>query len=208
MIVPRLSKRESEGARLALASAAVATGLSRSCTGSPPPSCRPQADAFHAYRLLLAGGLRPQRVVLMAADDVATAPQNPSPGRVYNRPGGEDVHPGRGAIDYRGTAVNARNFLAVLRGDAAAVAGVGSGRVIASGPDDRVFVYYTDHGAPGVLGMPSGALSAPPSSLLAAPTHKVSQSAEHNERRRCAPPPPPCCRGAPAQAPSCLPTSC
>lgn len=31
-----------------------------------------------------------------------------------------------------------------------------SGRVVASGPHDRVFVYYSDHGAPGIVGMPSG----------------------------------------------------
>jgi legumain len=29
-------------------------------------------------------------------------------------------------------------------------------QVIDSGPDDKVFVYYADHGAPGLLGMPSG----------------------------------------------------
>jgi legumain len=28
--------------------------------------------------------------------------------------------------------------------------------VVASGPHDRVFVYYSDHGAPGIVGMPSG----------------------------------------------------
>jgi legumain len=32
-----------------------------------------------------------------------------------------------------------------------------TGRVIAAGPLDRVFVYFSDHGAPGILGMPAGA---------------------------------------------------
>jgi legumain len=32
----------------------------------------------------------------------------------------------------------------------------GSGRVVASGPRDRVFLFYSDHGAAGVLGMPNG----------------------------------------------------
>jgi len=31
-----------------------------------------------------------------------------------------------------------------------------TGRVIAAGPNDRIFVFYSDHGAPGILGMPSG----------------------------------------------------
>lgn len=30
-----------------------------------------------------------------------------------------------------------------------------SGKVINSGPDDYVFVYFADHGAPGILGMPT-----------------------------------------------------
>ena len=29
--------------------------------------------------------------------------------------------------------------------------------MLAAGPNDRVFVYYSDHGAPGILGMPTGA---------------------------------------------------
>lgn len=33
-------------------------------------------------------------------------------------------------------------------------------QVISSGPNDRVFVFYSDHGSPGVLGMPTGALLA------------------------------------------------
>ncbi|KAJ8467701.1 hypothetical protein OPV22_030253 [Ensete ventricosum] len=31
----------------------------------------------------------------------------------------------------------------------------GSGKVIDSKADDRIFIYYTDHGGPGVLGMPN-----------------------------------------------------
>jgi hypothetical protein len=30
--------------------------------------------------------------------------------------------------------------------------GVGSGKTIKSGPNDHIFVYFTDHGAPGILG--------------------------------------------------------
>ena len=50
--------------------------------------------------------------------------------------------------DYRGPDVTAENFLAVLLGEEPAVIG-SSGKVIKSGPDDRVFVFYADHGAPG-----------------------------------------------------------
>jgi legumain len=41
-------------------------------------------------------------------------------------------------IDYRGPDVTAENFLAVLLGDASAVSGKGTGRVVASGPHDKV----------------------------------------------------------------------
>lgn len=50
--------------------------------------------------------------------------------------------------DYRGPDVTADNFLSVLAGAEPAVIG-SSGKVIKSGPDDRVFVFYADHGAPG-----------------------------------------------------------
>lgn len=50
--------------------------------------------------------------------------------------------------DYRGSDVTAENFLSVLAGEEPAVIG-SSGKVIKSGPDDRVFVFYADHGAPG-----------------------------------------------------------
>ncbi|KAF6261372.1 vacuolar processing enzyme 1b, partial [Scenedesmus sp. NREL 46B-D3] len=119
-------------------------------------SCRHQSDVFHAYQVLVAGGYRPDHIVVMAYDDIANNPENPMPGKVFNKPvRGPDVYSGV-RIDYKGEQVNAANFLAVLEGNAAAVANKGSGRVLASGPSDKVFLFYSDHGAAGVLGMPSG----------------------------------------------------
>lgn len=43
------------------------------------------------------------------------------------------------------------NLYAVLLGDKKAVKG-GSGKVVDSKPNDRIFIYYSDHGGPGVLG--------------------------------------------------------
>jgi hypothetical protein len=117
---------------------------------------RHQSDAFHAYRVLTEGGFSPQHVVLMAADDVAHSPSNPSPGKVFNHPRGPDNYRGGGFVDYRGQDVTSRNFLAVLEGDAEAVRGIGTERVIASAQQDRVFLFYSDHGSVGVLGMPAG----------------------------------------------------
>lgn len=53
--------------------------------------------------------------------------------------------------DYTGKDVTVDNFFAVLLGDKTAVKG-GSGKVVNSGPDDHIFVFYSDHGGPGVLG--------------------------------------------------------
>lgn len=69
--------------------------------------------------------------------------------------GGPDVYSGV-KIDYRGADVTAETFLAVLEGDSSSVTNKGTGRVIESGPNDRVFLFYSDHGAAGVVGMPSG----------------------------------------------------
>ena len=52
--------------------------------------------------------------------------------------------------DYHGLDVTAENFLSVLAGTEPKVIG-SSGKVIKSGPDDRVFVFYADHGAPGIV---------------------------------------------------------
>lgn len=43
------------------------------------------------------------------------------------------------------------NLFAVILGDKKAVKG-GSGKVVDSKPNDRIFIYYSDHGGPGVLG--------------------------------------------------------
>lgn len=53
--------------------------------------------------------------------------------------------------DYTGEDVTVDNFLAVILGNKTALKG-GSGKVVDSGPNDRIFIYYTDHGGPGVLG--------------------------------------------------------
>lgn len=50
-------------------------------------SCRHQSDVFHAYQVLVAGGYRPDHIVVMAYDDIANNPENPMPGKVFNKPG-------------------------------------------------------------------------------------------------------------------------
>eukprot|EP00850_Spirogloea_muscicola_P014114 SM000099S25220 [mRNA] locus=s99:254479:257061:- [translate_table: standard] len=85
-------------------------------------------------------------------DDIASCTDNPRPGQIINRPDGPDLYAGV-PKDYTGEAVNVNNFVAALVGNSSATVG-GSGKVVASGPDDHVFVFYTDHGGPGILGLP------------------------------------------------------
>ncbi|CAD7700180.1 unnamed protein product [Ostreobium quekettii] len=115
---------------------------------------RHQADVCHAYQVLKANGLADDHIIVMVYDDIAGDPNNPYPGKIYNKPGGNDVYPGC-AKDYTGDDITPATVLAVLSGNAEAVAGVGSGRVVNSTSCDRIFVYYSDHGADGILGMPT-----------------------------------------------------
>ncbi|PIA42847.1 hypothetical protein AQUCO_02000357v1 [Aquilegia coerulea] len=114
---------------------------------------RHQADVCHAYQIMKKGGLKDENIIIFMYDDIAFNEENPRQGVIINNPRGEDVYAGV-PKDYTGDQVTVGNFLAVLLGNKTALTG-GSGKVVDSGPDDRIFVYYTDHGGPGVLGMPN-----------------------------------------------------
>ncbi|XP_028056921.1 vacuolar-processing enzyme-like [Camellia sinensis] len=83
-------------------------------------------------------------------DDIAFNEENPRPGVIINSPHGSDVYSGV-PKDYIGDDVTVNNFFAVILGNKTALTG-GSGKVVDSGPNDHIFIYYTDHGGPGVLG--------------------------------------------------------
>ncbi|XP_044421391.1 vacuolar-processing enzyme isoform X1 [Triticum aestivum] len=116
---------------------------------------RHQANVCHAYQILKTGGLKEENIVVFMYDDIAGNPENPRPGVIINHPKGGDVYAGV-PKDYTGDDVNVNNFVAALLGDRSRLTGTGSGKVILSGPNDHVFVYYADHGGPGILGMPNG----------------------------------------------------
>ncbi|KAG2663470.1 hypothetical protein I3760_16G031000 [Carya illinoinensis] len=114
---------------------------------------RHQADICHAYQLLRQGGLKDENIIVFMYDDIAFNEENPKPGVIINKPDGHDVYDGV-PKDYTGEDVTVDNFFAVLLGNRTALTG-GSGKVVDSGPNDHIFVYYSDHGGPGVLGMPT-----------------------------------------------------
>merc|ERR1719478_1196726 len=92
----------------------------------------------------------------MIKDDVADHSYNPFPGKLFNKDGNRprDVYPGCNK-DFTGRTVTARNFIKVLTGDSSA-----PGPVLRSDSNDNVFVYYSDHGASGLVAMPDGYLYA------------------------------------------------
>ncbi|KAG7029275.1 hypothetical protein SDJN02_07613 [Cucurbita argyrosperma subsp. argyrosperma] len=114
---------------------------------------RHQADICHAYQLLRKNGLKDENIIVFMYDDIAFDPENPRPGVIINHPQGSDVYHGV-PKDYTGEDVNVNNFFAAILGNRTALSG-GSGKVVDSGPDDHIFIYYSDHGGPGVLGMPT-----------------------------------------------------
>lgn len=92
----------------------------------------------------------------MAYNDIANNKRNPFPGAVYNKPSsflpGSNVYSGV-KIDYEGNDVTPENFIAVLTANKTAISG-GNGRVLESGPNDEVFIYFSDHGSPGLIAFP------------------------------------------------------
>ncbi|XP_047128390.1 legumain isoform X1 [Hydra vulgaris] len=120
---------------------------------------RHQADVCHAYQILHKHGIPDENIVVMMYDDIANNEANPTPGVIINKPGGGDVYKGV-PKDYIGEDVTPANFLKVLKGDKNGLKGVGSGKVIDSGPNDNVFVFFADHGAPNIIAFPTDELHA------------------------------------------------
>ena len=110
---------------------------------------RHQADACHAYQIAKRKGIPEKQIILFMYDDIAHSKENPIPGKVFNRPDGKDVYQGCKA-SYTGKDVSAAKFLAVLTGDKKTA----KGPVLRSSKRDNVFIYYADHGAPGLIAMP------------------------------------------------------
>ena len=123
---------------------------------------RHQSDIFHHYHILVDRGVNPDNIIVFAYDDIANAKQNPFPGKIFNRPDGEDVYAGV-VIDYYGKDVTPENFLAALTGDADAVTKKDertTGKVLTSTGEDNVYIYFSDHGDSNLIVFPSKYLYA------------------------------------------------
>ena len=106
---------------------------------------RHQADVCHAYQIVHGHGVPDDHIIVMMYDDIAYNKENPTPGKIINHPNGTDVYQGV-PKDYVCGSVRPDIFLQVLKGEKIN-SNMGSGKTLGSGPNDNVFVYFTDHGA-------------------------------------------------------------
>jgi legumain len=118
---------------------------------------RHQADICHAYQIVKSHGVPESNIITMMYNDIAFSRENPRQGVIINKPGGPDVYGGV-VIDYEGKDVTPKMFLNVLTGDETLKAA--GKKVLGSGPNDHVFVFFSDHGAPGLIAFPNGMLYA------------------------------------------------
>jgi len=120
---------------------------------------RHQTDVCHAYKMLLENGMKAERIIVLAKDDIANNGQNPFKGQLFNKPDpsgkGVDVYAGC-KIDFKGNDVTPSVFMSVIKGEKDAVKGKGTGRVLESNENDKVFIFYSDHGATGLIAFPVG----------------------------------------------------
>lgn len=102
---------------------------------------RHQADMLAQYRLLRSRGVPAERIVLVAAGDLAGAPENPDPGAVRNAVGGPNLAEGV-TIDYRLDDVTPADLLDILAGRRSSRLP----KVVASTAGDNVYVFLVGHG--------------------------------------------------------------
>ncbi|XP_054166259.1 legumain-like [Oppia nitens] len=114
-----------------------------------------QANVYRAYHAARAHGVPDKNIIVMYTDDIAYNKQNPTPGIVINEPNGPDVYNGV-PKDYIGDDVNPITFLALLRGDRTLERN--HKKVVKSGPNDNIFIYFIDHGSPDEVRFPHAKL--------------------------------------------------
>ncbi|KER21112.1 hypothetical protein T265_10492 [Opisthorchis viverrini] len=120
-------------------------------------SYRHQANVYHAYHILRANKIPAENIITIAYDDIANNPKNPFKGKVFHDYEHKDVYKGV-VIDYRGKDVKPYIFTMVMTGDKR-LEKEGK-KVLKSGHDENVFIYYTGHGFRNYITFPEGDLTA------------------------------------------------
>jgi len=102
---------------------------------------------------LIKNGIPAHQIIHIAQDDIANNRTNPFKGKIYNKGGSDPIEVYEGCkIDYTGSDANKNVLMAVLTGDYDTAAGP----VLMTDSDSKIFFYFADHGAPGLVAMPNG----------------------------------------------------
>lgn len=113
---------------------------------------RHQADALRQYQILRKNGVPDDHIILILADDIASASQNPIRGQVRNQLDGKNLH-ANAQIDYR-LNLTAEQLMDILLGNATAA----TPTVVQSKDSSNLYIYLAGHG--GEVGIPINATTA------------------------------------------------
>ncbi|KAG1945117.1 legumain-like [Pimephales promelas] len=112
-----------------------------------------QANVCLHYQLIKKHGIPDEQIVVMMYDDIAHNPNNPASGEIISVVDSKNVYSGV-PKDYTGADVTPENFLSALQGEKR----TDQKKVIASGPDDKIYIYMTGVGQEGGFQFPEKAL--------------------------------------------------
>ena len=126
-----------------------------------------QSESCRMYKDLVAGGVKPENIVLMSTKEVSEMAPNPYPGELFTddspyAPGKDYAHGCVEYIDYNEKEMTGSVMMAIMRGDAKAVkqlTGKENPKVLHSTEDDNVMMYFTSHGSPGSILVGYGTVS-------------------------------------------------
>ena len=118
-----------------------------------------QSESCRMYKDLVAGGVKPENIVLMSTEKVSTHKQNPFPGELFtddspSAPGKDYSHGCVENIDYDETLMTGEIMLAIMRGDVEELkklTGKENPKALQSTADDDIMLYFTSHGGPGSI---------------------------------------------------------
>lgn len=105
------------------------------------------ANALAMYTTCKQLGLPDERIVVMAAENIACNPRNPELPHIYttsSQTKRTDIMGSCVQIDYKGTEVTAESFVRLLTGRT--TRGTPASKQLRSGPQSNVLVYMTGHG--------------------------------------------------------------
>ncbi|KAI6192536.1 hypothetical protein M3Y99_01927700 [Aphelenchoides fujianensis] len=123
------------------------------------------AQQSRLYHQLIERGVKAENIVVILNEDVVFSEEaNPWPGKVYDNPDRSHEWFEGVKVDYSGKDINSKNYLAVLTGHKEelelAEGSNSTGRVLETGPNDRLFVYHGGHGDQGLAVLAHGELYA------------------------------------------------